>query len=64
MPKFMEFVGRHTEELKYDMPYEKGDMPFPLDDERLANLFANNVEGTFPFSEFAVFLQEIASQES
>lgn len=55
-PIYAEFCRRNADRLDYDLPYEKGDMPFALTAEHLANLFANN-EAEFPHSQFAELLR-------
>ena len=59
LPVFHEFCIRNKDILKFMFPYEKGDMPFALTDSHVELLFANNAEGAFPHSEFAILIQKI-----
>lgn len=52
LPIFEAFCHDHNDELKFLLPYEKGDMPFSLTDQHFANLRFNN-SGSYPHSEFA-----------
>lgn len=57
-PMYAEFCSRYADQLQYDLPYEKGDMPFALTVGHMANLFANN-EADFPHSQFAELIKKV-----
>lgn len=59
-PIYAEFCQRHADVLAYDLPYDKGDMPFALTTKHMVDLFANNKQ-EFPHSDFAELLKGIVS---
>lgn len=61
---FRGFIRAHEDELRFGDDYQKGDMPFSLDEGKLANLFANDSETGFPRSDFARFLRGEALSEA
>jgi len=58
MPIFEDFCLKHNDVLQYDLPYEKGDMPFPLTERHLENLIENNRQ-TFPIADFAELIEKL-----
>ena len=59
-PIYAAFCREHQETLCYDLPYEKGDMPFALTQQHVANLLANNGQD-FPHSEFAELIGRVTT---
>lgn len=58
-PIYDEFCRNHAEVLGYDLPYEKGDMPFELSTRHMENLMKNSSD-EFPKSDFAKMIVEVA----
>ena len=58
MPIFADFCEAHADRLGFVLPYEKGDVPFPLDATRIANLQANTAEFSHPHSDLVELLND------
>ena len=58
LPIYIDFCRKNAKALCFDLPYEKGDMPFPLTDRHIANLRAN-IDLDFPRSEFAALILKV-----
>lgn len=59
-PIYAAFCHAHQDTLRYDLPYEKGDMPFAITQQHVENLLVNNGQD-FPHSDFAELIRRVTA---